>query len=165
MSDPKFTEADADRAFEEWGCNCGPGALAAIMGMTLDAVRLFLPEFDARRYTSPTMMFDALQRIGRPWERCARKTWPKYGLVRIQWEGPWCDDGVPIAARYRHTHWVGAETFRIAGVVVFDINCMNNGSGWVSLEDWSSIIVPHLLAGHKRATGRWHITHAIEVTP
>ena len=34
-----FTEEDAYRAYNEWGANCGPGAVAAIMGMSLDEVR------------------------------------------------------------------------------------------------------------------------------
>lgn len=33
---PRFTMDDMIRANEEWGANCGPGAIAAIMGMTLD---------------------------------------------------------------------------------------------------------------------------------
>ena len=62
---PRFTLDDAERAWRDWGCNCGPGALAATMGMTLD--------------------------------------------------------------------------------------------------DWSRVIVPHLTAQYRRASGAWHITHAHEV--
>lgn len=50
------------------------------------------------------------------------------------------------------------------GIGVFDVNCLNNGSGWVSLEDWISDIIPYLTENIKRATGGWHITHSIEVT-
>ena len=32
---PRFTLSDAERAYDDWGCNCGPAALAAICGMTL----------------------------------------------------------------------------------------------------------------------------------
>lgn len=32
------------------------------------------------------------------------------------------------------------------------------------LEDWSTRVAPELAKGHdRRATGGWHITHAIEV--
>lgn len=162
MLKPRFTLEDGRRAQEEWGANCGPGAIAAIMGMTLDEIRPFMSAagFDAKHYTNPSMMNDVLRRIGRPWRKIGA-TWPRYGLVRVQWEGPWTEPGVPMRVRYRHTHWIGAETGG-SSIGVFDINCMNNGSGWVSLADWESIVVPWLLEGTK-ANGKWHTTHAIEV--
>jgi hypothetical protein len=91
------------------------------------------------------------------------ETWPRYGLVRIQWEGPWTQPGVPIRARYRFTHWVGAATRSPGDVGVWDVNALANGTGWGSLANWSSIPVPCLTADVKRASGGWHITHAIEV--
>lgn len=32
----RFTAADLERAHAEWSCSCGPAALAAICGLTLD---------------------------------------------------------------------------------------------------------------------------------
>jgi hypothetical protein len=159
---PPFTEADAEKAYDDWGANCGPAALAAILHVGLEVVRLHLRGFDAKRYTTPTMMFEALVSLGPEFQRRSTPTWPRYGLARIQWEGPWCGPGVPPAARYRYTHWVGAAQ-RNGGQGVFDVNCLNNGTGWVALDEWERVIVPHLAASHKRATGGWHITHAIEV--
>lgn len=112
----------------------------------------------------PSMMNDALRTIGRPWKKIGA-VWPAYGLVRIQWEGPWTEPGVPMRARYRYTHWIGAESGRHS-IGIFDINCMRPGelgSGWCSLADWSTILVPHIVQQYKRATGKWHITHAIEI--
>ena len=160
MIPTKFTVDDAQAAYDAWGCNCGPGALAAIMGMSLDEARSHLIGFDAKRYTNPSMMNAALRSIGRPWRKIGA-VWPSYGLVRIQWEGPWTQPGVPMAARYRHTHWIGAEIGK-NGVGIFDINCINNGSGWVSFEDWSGTVVPWLLGENPKASGKWHVTHAIE---
>ena len=80
----------------------------------------------AKHYTNQTLMNDALRSIGRPWKNIGA-IWPNYGLVRVQWEGPWTNPGVPMRARYRYTHWIGAETGR-ASIGIFDINCMNNGS-------------------------------------
>lgn len=159
----RFTLADADRASDEWGANCGPGALAAIMDMTLDEIKpvMFAVGFEARRYTNPSMMNAALRMIGRPWRKIGA-SWPDYGLVRVQWEGPWTQPGAPMAARYRYTHWVGSFQGRSA-CGVFDINCMNNGTGWCSLDDWSRVIAPFLAANHPRATGGWRVTHGIEV--
>lgn len=164
---PRFNLEDANRAFEEWGMNCGPGAIAAIAHLTLDEVRPHLGPFESKRYTNPTLMhtiLHALHNIGhiRSWAK-AKKDWPNYGLVRIQWEGPWMAPEVSVAVSYRHTHWVGAARDD-RGVGVFDINCIKNGSGWVSLDDWTGMLVPWLLKECvPRASGGWHITHAIEV--
>jgi hypothetical protein len=159
-----FTKEDAKRAYDEWGANCGPGAVAAIMGISLDDVRPIMAAegFEAKHYTNPSMMNAVLRRIGRPWRKVGA-VWPSYGLVRIQWEGPWTAPGVPMRVRYRHTHWVGCEIGRTS-TGIFDINCMNNGSGWVSLKEWSEVLVPWLLAeSEPKADGKWHITHAIQV--
>ena len=182
ISPPRFTLADLEAANDAWGCNCGPGALAAICGLTLDEVR---PHFGSNwpGYTNPTAMFAALRSVGklgarwtalRPGFSGAPLPWPGWGLCRIQWEGPWTKPGVPMRARYRYTHWVGAarrspavsiKPDRCGGEVgIFDVNALANGSGWCSLEDWSTHIAPELAKGHdRRATGGWHITHAIEV--
>lgn len=78
----RFNLADAERANDEWGANCGPGALAAIAGLTMDEVRPHLDGFDAKRYTNPTMMYAALQSIGIRWELVSKpRTWPKLGWL------------------------------------------------------------------------------------
>jgi hypothetical protein len=166
---PRFASVDAERAFESWGCNCGPAALACMTGLTLEAARIHLPDFIGRFYTNPTMMFGALDSIGVKWKCVAlgKRTplveWPRLGLARVQWEGPWTEPGVPMAARYRHTHWVGALR-GARGLGIFDINCIGNGSGWVSIDEWRTTLVPWLLReSHPRANGCWHLTHAIEV--
>lgn len=133
------------------------------MGMTLNEVRPHMGDFERKRYTNPTLMFDALRSIGRPWRVRGTATWPAYGLVRVQWEGPWTEPGVPRRARYRYTHWVGAAV-DVGQVGIFDINCISNGTGWVSLDDWVSTVVPYLTGLYKRSNGKWHITHSIEIT-
>ena len=152
---------DMLRANDEWGANCGPGAIAAIMGMTLDDVRPHMGDFEQKHYTNPTLMWSTLRSIGRHW--CKTKPeWPFHGLVRIQWEGPWTAEGVNPKARYRYTHWVGC--IRAAATIgIFDINALANGTGWCSLEDWESTVVPFILEEYPRANGKWHITHAVEV--
>lgn len=158
----RFTEAEADQAYEAWGANCGPGAIAAVLGMTLDELRPRLGDFERLGYVSPSLMWDILRRLDVRFHSRKVDAWPRYGLARIQWEGPWMEPAVPIPARYRFTHWVASCTPDDRPPGVFDINCMNSG-GWVHRADWQRVIVPHLVAAHPRANGRWHITHSVEI--
>lgn len=172
-----FTQADGIRAHEDWGCNCGPGALAAIMGMTLDQIRPHMGDFEKKSYTNPSLMFSALKSVGARWSKtefgysseAKRLEWPKHGLARIQWGGPWMAEGAPPRWRYRQTHWVGSRgnPARGGGLGIFDINAMSDGgSGWVSREDWERVLVPWIIKECvPRADGKWHITHAIEIVP
>lgn len=165
--------SDVAKACDDWGANCGPAAVAAIMGMTLDEVRPYFDAagFPAKRYTNPTMMFDVLRAIGRPFRKmnsdqrqCVLTPFPHWGLVRVQWEGPWTEPGVPTAARYRHTHWIGTRATRGIPVAIFDVNAVGNGSGWISCNDWARVLVPWLLKEvAPRNYGTWHFTHAIDV--
>jgi hypothetical protein len=67
----RISVEDAEHANDVWGCNCGPGALAAITGLTLDQVRPHMGDFERKRYTNPTLMFAALKSIGARYEGCA----------------------------------------------------------------------------------------------
>lgn len=157
----RFDQGDAVLAYDNWGANCGPGALAAIMDMTLDEVRAHLGDFETKGYTNPALMHSALRSIGRPWRKVGA-VWPSHGLVRVQWEGPWTEPGVPMRARYRHTHWIGVHREGNA-MWIFDINCMCAG-GWVDHHEWANLVVPWLLKQcEPESNGRWHITHAVEV--
>ena len=160
---PHFSFDEAKSAYDQWGANCGPGALAAIVGLSLDEIRPLMGDFESKGYTNPKLMIDCLKRVQVFYVQLKPAVWPMFGLARIQWIGPWMKEGVPMRARYRHTHWVG--TARINGDRgVFDINCMNNGSGWVSFDEWASLIAPFLAKGsHSKATGEWSLTHGIEV--
>lgn len=161
-----FTSHDADRANVEWRCNCGPGAVAGILGITLDQIRPFVGGFERKGYTNPTLMWEILNQLQVPWRKFNKPHgWPTYGLARIQWHGPWMSPGVPPAAAYRRTHWVGACALP-GNVGIFDINAVNTepGSGWVRLEAWAQTIVPWLLKSCvPHADGEWSLTHVVEV--
>lgn len=160
---PKFTLEEAAAAFDEWGANCGPAAIAAITGRTLAEVRPFLGDFEAKRYTNPTLMWETLDRLGVAYRRKSPLEWPTWGLVRIQWHGPWTAPGVPARVAYRQTHWVGAAK-KDGAVGVFDVNALGNGSGWCSLDDWGERLVPWILRECvPKADGRWSLTHSVEV--
>jgi hypothetical protein len=126
-------------------------------------------DFESKGHTNPTLMWGVLRRLHirfhttvlRP--DASANAWPRFGLARVQWEGPWTAAGVPVAARYRHTHWVGADTIDIRNSRVFDINAIRAG-GWISLDVWAGQLVPWLLEQcEPKADGRWHLTHAVEV--
>lgn len=173
----KFNSADVAKAADEWGFNCGPGALCAILGMSPDEIRPHLLDFEKKRYTNPTLMRDILRGMGLKWERvfeclganqAATPVYPNFGLVRIQWDGPWCKEGVPVAARYRHTHWIAVRPPTIWGQRypdnprdVFDVNCIH-GNGWCPWDGWKDEVVPWILDGSK-ANGEWWPTHCWEV--
>jgi hypothetical protein len=165
-----FTLDDAERASDEWGCNCGPGALAAVTGRTLDQIRPLMGDFESKRYTNPTLMLQCLMRVGAPFSWNDPAAIPAYGLLRVQWEGPWTKPGVPPRVAYRHTHWIGidnrpgkfsSEPGPTAGI--FDINAMNSG-GWIAYSDWSTVLVPWLLGEcEPKASGDWRFTYFVEV--
>ena len=159
----KFDLEAAQKASDEWGANCGPGALAAMLGMTLDEVRPHLGNFESKGYMNPKLMIDALESLNVNFVAKKHNEGRFYesGLARVQWEGPWTEPGVDRRKRYRHTHWVG---FKDRGRVIFDINCIDEG-GWISKVVWERNVVPYLLKKcEPEASGKWHLTHVIEIT-
>lgn len=165
-----FDEKDMLTAAEEWGCNCGPSALAFTLQVKLDAVRYAIPKFDDRRYTSPTMMQDGLAFF----RQCYRSIQPakfdpgkpvdvenlfheQPALVRIQWCGPWTAPGANPRSAYRHTHWIAA--WSEDGVsLIFDCN-----GGITGISAWIETIVPLLTKMYPRSTGEWFPTHILRL--
>jgi len=163
---PDTIEADL-----AWGANCGPMALAAVLGLpTVEAARELVQPF--RGFMSPTDMRTAV-RAARDRGMCEMigqgtiglgdpDPWPQLGLVRIQWLGPWCDPGVNPRAAYRCTHWIGVRTVveppALPGapvVMVYDAT----PNRWIPLwawERWCPSLWP------KRATG-WAPVNRIDV--
>ena len=156
-----FTEAEFKAASDAWGCNCGPGALAFACQISLDRVRAAIPDFDAKRYTSPTMMIAAIAALGRRhWpEVVSGREFPErlfpddMSLVRIQWTGPWTAPGANPKWAYRQTHWI-ASWWEPEQHFVFDIN-----GGLMTVDRWKAEIVPLITAHVPRADGGWKPTH------
>lgn len=165
-----FDVAGAQSATDEWGFNCGPAALCAVTGKTPAEIRPQLGDFESKGYTNPTLMADSLRRLRVAFKRLfevprrplpENVIWPTFGLVRVQWGGPWTNDGVPLKARYRHSHWIAyaAES----NGRVFDVNAMCIG-GWLDFEKWSTELVPWLLKQvEPKASGEWWPTHCWEI--
>jgi hypothetical protein len=166
-----FDVNEANRAGDAWMFNCGPAALCAVTGKTPEEIRPLLGDFEQKGYTNPTLMLGILARTGikhrdliKLYPRNVQR-WPAFGLVRVQWGGPWTREGVPMAARYRHTHWIACAGGD--GVLeprqVFDVNAMCVG-GWMRFAEWRDDLVPWLLKeAVPKADGKWWITHALEL--
>ena len=169
MSRPiRFTADDAQRANSEWGFNCGPGVLCAVLDMTPDELKPRIPWFPEKGYINPTSMLKTLGDMGVGHRKAYRSDWPgdlikietPHAIAAVQWAGPWTAPGVPMRVRYRYTHWIGV---RNESREVFDINAVSEG-GWISLEEWSGSLVPWLLKQHyDKANGQWWPTRVIEI--
>lgn len=170
-----FDLNEAQRAADEWGFNCGPAAICAVTGITPAQVRPHLGDFERKGYTNPTLMYDVLTRLGVPFATSYRGDRPvsarvhlrnKLMLMRVQWAGRWTDPGVPMQARYRHTHWVAVRThldWSPPHIDVFDVNAMCAG-GWLPWDEWANELVPWLLRQcEPKATGQWWPTHVIDI--
>lgn len=162
-----FGMAETEAASDAWNFNCGPAAVCAVSGLNPSTIRPHLGDFESKGYTNPTLMYSILGSIGIKWRGRVNSVnglpdWPSFGLCRIQWAGPWTRDGVPIAARYRKTHWVASHR-RDHHLYVFDVNAMVVG-GWITFERWHTRLVPWLLEQcEPKASGQWWITHALSI--
>lgn len=156
----RFTVEDAQRAADDWNMNCGPGALCAVSGLTPDELRPHLGDFERKGYMNAPMVMAALRSLRLPF-RVLPEGWPKLGLVRIQFEGPWLNPGVPFGARCWHTHWVAVSSEGGIPQRIFDVN--GTCSGWLPYDEWAYELIPWLIRDKKRATGGWHPTHRIEL--
>lgn len=147
-----FTEEEFAAAADEWGCNCGPSALACALGITLDEAHAAIPGFDERGYTSPTMMKAALEARRASWK--AVDGWPTQGLVRVQWNGPWTQTGANPRWAYNFTHWIASFRDIEGNAYVFDCN-----GGMRTRASWVDEIAPILAMSVSRSDGTWSYTH------
>lgn len=167
----RFTIDDADHAAHAWRFNCGPSALCAVLDLTPDEIRPHLLDFEMKGYTNPTLMFAILRGLGVQYRLTYRGDLPQvgplpsFGLVRVQWGGPWTRPGVPMVARYRQTHWVGCRRDACDDRLrhIFDINAMRVG-GWLPFAEWSTQLVPCLIKECcPKGDGTWWPTHALRI--
>lgn len=148
---------DLDEAVKNWDANCGPIALAAIIGEKMAVVKKHLLRWNRRKpYMNPSDMKASLLSMGKPFAlfKDTKKTLlPKHGLAFIQWCGPWESHAF---AAYGHTHWVASDQGE-----VFDIN--NEYEPWLSKADWEKDTVPRIIAAHARAAGGWYVRSGLEL--
>src|SRR4029077_3207218 len=105
-----YAPPDVDQAHAEWGANCGPCAIAAILERPLADVRPLLGSFETCWHMNGGAISAALQRAGVRVGHWIKGDWPKRrGIAYIQICGPWDAPGVPVVAAYKHTHAVAME--------------------------------------------------------
>jgi hypothetical protein len=140
---------DIDEAWDQWRANCGPCALAAILGQTVMSVRPLFQDFARRPYVNVTHMKGALGMAGVRYRSLGAQR-PPQGLCFIQWGGY---EHRPIAEQYRHTHWIAVQ-----GPSVFEVNAPE----LVSWETWIRVM-PRLICEEKRGNGTFTIRTGLSV--
>ena len=158
MDSGLYVPRDVDEAGAAWGANCGPAALAALLGREVAGVRELVQPF--KGYMTPTAMQAALDRAGAAWVKA--KVAPGWrgnsggrALVFIQFEGPWTRPGVPARAAYQHTHWIAS-----AGPLVYDVNFVPDR--WDTWAAWERTVFRLLRAHDPRITG-WSVRTVLVV--
>lgn len=162
-----FTAEQIVAAHEEWKFSCGPAALGALLGWSPDKIRPHFPDFEKRGFTNVTIMKDALRSIGIGFTPLRKGELPKYGLVRVQCDGPWMypKPGSERWARIeqcKHTHWIASIMLPCPGLLpivsIYDINF-----GLTPFEWWKTDGVSQLPAHCPGESGKWHATHCWEL--
>jgi hypothetical protein len=140
---------DAEEAYLAFRAHCGPAALAALLKHPVMTLWPALGNMEHRGYCTPSHLLRVLGTMGITSvtlnaaalrHRIATSDQPDqepalYGLLFLQWTGPWSKPGVPVRAQYRHTHWVGTALTQEYGRMFYDINAAGLGNVW---GDWVS---------------------------
>jgi hypothetical protein len=158
-----FTGTDALRAGLEWDFSCGPASLAALLGLTPDRVRPHLGDYAG--YMNTRHMGAAIRAAGWCWSGVPSPSgkYPPmlpsdFGVIRVQWGGPWLKPGVPPKAAAKFTHWIASRLWE-GEMWLYDVNA----KGWVGVVEWTAEIAPKIMAEVKRCDGTWRFTDVISV--
>jgi hypothetical protein len=130
MKPPAFTAQESQQAHALWQANCGPHALAAACGKSLDDVHKVLPNF--RGWMSPYHLENALDQLNFGWQVEPNPFEPKDGILRIQWHGPWLSHERHPREAWPHTHWVACQAGHIHDIVFPDWVAQ-----WIPLALWT----------------------------
>ncbi len=145
------SNADVEAANEQWGANCGPCSLAAILARDLDAIRPHLASFPRLRYMNPTHMYAALHSLAVPVSACGARL-PRRGLAFIQWGG---FESLPIRVQYQHTHWIAVH-----GRMIYEIN---SDRGWVLDYEWRAVMPKLIQEEVPGMNGKFSVRTGIEI--
>lgn len=162
----KFNADDLLQAHVSWGCNCGPAALAACLGLTLNDVKGSLGRFRQLGYMNREMMFEAVVKLG---FRCEANLmegdqdgidrYPEHGLCLVQFSGPWMH-GAAASPKWAklHTHWIACKKRPNEPAWIFDVN-----SAWLPIEKWQQETIPALLRTDKQRDGMYWLDISWEI--
>lgn len=162
-----YSPPDVAEQNKIWGANCGPSALAAILGRTVASLRETIATVQCgafKGYMHAGHLCDVLRACGREVRRRDFRDgkqirWPRErGLVVVQIDGPWCEPGVNPKARFRYTHTVAVEQALGSIRMVYD----GNARMWLQEIAWEYEIMRLLIRDQPRATG-WYTSTVIEV--
>lgn len=151
-----YTQAESLAAYRDWKATCGHHSIAAACGVSLDQVKAVCPKLCG--WMSPTMISQTLFNLGfnsRKYPVPKRMNTPPGHMVcimRIQWDGPWCNPGVPAKAAYLHTHYVAVLA---GGWVVCTATDGNTPTPWAR---WVDAVTSEALESVRGCTG-WYSTH------
>jgi hypothetical protein len=124
-----FSQKESSDAKEQWRGNCGPHALAAAAGISLERVKRALP-FKFTGTMSPTQMAKAVEHLGIACIRTKslRTQELRNGVGYVQWTGRWLSSTYN-SEKYRYTHWIASRDGW-----VFDT--MMSAFGWMKEDAW-----------------------------
>ncbi len=159
-----FAPPDIEQQNAVWGANCGPGALAALMGIKVADVRPFVEHAQGGAfsgYMHAGHLMTVLTSAGYSPRRRNNKVvgavlWPaQMGLAVLQLDGRWLGDGVPFPVRFKYTHTVASAE---GGALIFDANA----GEWLPFVTWNRQVMSDVVHRQKGATG-WHTSTVIDV--
>jgi len=153
LSFPDFIPWDVEIARLNFGANCGPSSLAAILGKEVCRVMCYFPHFEYSRWTNLTQMRRAFDEAGYS-VKVRRCELPTHGVALIQWLGPWTKRDFFSRWSLIHTHWVA-----VSENYVFD----HTECKWQTLEEWSGQVAPRFIENIPQAHG-WAVKYGVETT-
>ena len=158
-----YLPPDTTEAYDAWGANCGPAALAALTRRPVMGLREHCQPW--KGYLSFAGMLKALRSVGVGHLVVRRdfKTINETGTVErypgrlslIQWGGPWLRAGVHPGAALCRTHWVAVQHNPRA---VYDVN----SGDWQDFDEWVHV-ARAIMRETPRSDGTWQIRGSILV--
>jgi hypothetical protein len=162
-----YVPPDVQAAYEAFGANCGPAALAAMLGRPVMDLRRAIEPF--RGFMSFADMIRSLKSLGVE-HVTMRKDFKLIGalvadahkwdgrLTIIQWGGKWLQPGVHPGAALSRTHWIAV---RHSPELAYDVNAGEYG-GWLTFGQWGEL-AKAIMAEVPKCDGQWSARSTILV--